>query len=155
MKKFLVVLALVAIIGTGTAFADFGIGVHGGYGGIGGGGGLNLAFDNIYIYVDALGLGSNNMYISGAFDFMQFFGGDIGSGLSWYLRLGVPVALWGFNDTLGLAAGIRLPIGLSWKPIPLIEIFLQAVPQIGLQIMPSIGLWSNFWGGNLGIRFWF
>ena len=82
-------------------------------------------------------------------------GGDIGSGLSWYGRLGIAAGFWGFNDEFGLAAAVRAPIGLSWKPIPLIEIFLQAVPQIGLTIMPEIGLWGNFWGGNLGLRFWF
>jgi len=155
MKKLAIVIALVAILATGTAFADFGIGVHGG-GGLGGGGaGLNLAFSPIYIYVDAFGLGSNSMSIFGAVDFWQFLGGNIVGDLSWYWRLGIPVGLWGFGDKLGLAVGIRAPIGLSWKPIPLIELFIHLSPQIGLQIMPEIDLWSNFFGGTGGIRFWF
>ena len=154
MKKLALVLVLVSIIGAGTAFAQFGIGVHGGYGGLGGGAGVNIAFSNIFIYVDAIGIGGNSMNLSGAVDFIQFLGGNIGSGLSWYWRIGIAAGIWGFDDTLGFAVAARAPIGLSWKPIPLIEIFLQAQPQIGLQILPDIDLWANFWGGNVGIRFW-
>jgi len=154
MKKLALVLVLVSIIGAGTAFAQFGIGVHGGYGGLGGGGGLNLAFSNIYIYIDAAGIGESSMYFSGAVDFLQLMGSDIGSGLSWYMRVGVAVGLWGFTDTLGVAAAVRVPIGLSWKPVSLLEIFLQVQPQIGAQILPGFDIWANFWGGNLGIRLW-
>ena len=154
MKKIVLVLALVTIIGAGTAFADFGIGLHGGYGGLGGGAGLNLAFSNLYIYVDAFGLGGSGMNISGAVDFIQFFDGNIAAGLGWYVRLGIAAGLWGFDEELGLAAAVRVPVGLSWKPISSIELFLQIQPQVGLQILPDIGLWANFWGGNLGFRFW-
>jgi len=154
MKKLILVAALLVFLCAGTAFAQFGIGVHGGYGGHGGGGGLNLAFSNIYIYVDAAIGDSNGIGVSGAVDFWQFLGGNIASGFSWYWRLGIPVSLW-LGDELGLAAGVRAPIGISWKPINMVEIFLQAVPQISLQILPKIDLWPNFWGGNLGIRFWF
>jgi len=157
MKKVLCVMALIAILGAGTAFADFGIGVYGlagGGSGLGGGGGVTLAFSNIYIYVDALYIG-NGLALSGAVDFLQFLGGNIASGFDWYWRVGVPVGIWGFGGEFGLAAGIRAPVGISWKPIPLLEVFLQATPQIGLQILPELNLWNHFWGGNLGIRLWF
>ena len=155
MKKLLVVIALAAILATGTAFADFGIGVHGGYGGIGGGGGLNLAFSDLYIYVDSVFAGGNGLHISGAVDFLSLLNSAIITNLNWYIRVGIGASLWGLDDTIGLAAGVRVPIGLSWRPIPLIEIFLQALPQISLQVLPEINLWSNFFGANLGIRFWF
>ncbi|MCL2276436.1 MAG: hypothetical protein FWC21_00915 [Treponema sp.] len=154
MKKVLCVAVLIAVIGAGTAFADFGIGVHAGGGMMGGGGGLNLAFSNVYIYVDALYAGKG-ISLSGAVDFLQFLGSDLGSNFSWYWRLGIPVSIWGFDGSFGLAAGARFPVGISWKPIQLVEIFLQLVPQVSLQILPEINLWHNFIGGNLGVRFWF
>jgi len=154
MKKLLCVAVLVAVIGAGTAFAQFGIGVHGGGGTLGGGGGINLAFSDIYIYVDALGAWDGGMHVSGAVDFLSLYKTNLASNFDFYVRVGVGAGLWGFNDTFGLAAAARVPVGVSWKPIPLIELFLQAVPQIGLKILPSIDL---FWGvgGNLGVRFWF
>jgi len=155
-KKLVLVVALVAALGVGTAFADgFGIGVHGGFGQIGGGAGLNLAFSNVFLYIDAIGLGENSMHVAGALDFMSLLHNEFVPTLSFYIRVGVGAALWGWDDNLGLAAGVRLPIGLSWRPIDLLEIFLQVVPQVGLQILPDVDLWSNFWGGNLGIRLWF
>jgi len=160
MKKLVLVLALVAIIGTGSAFAQFAVGIHtsGGMvdGQIGGGLGVNLTFSNIFIYIDGAGLGTDSIHITGAVDFAQFLGGDLGSGFGWYLRLGVPISLWGFNRDFSLAAGVRAPIGLNWRPNTFLEVFLQAVPQIGLQILPieDIGLWADFFGGTLGIRFW-
>ena len=163
MKKVLVVFALVAIIGTGTAFADFGIGLHGGgnYGGnIGGGGGLNLAFDSLFIYIDYVG-GGSGINLSGAVDFLQFFGSDLGSGpvlngkFAWYLRLGIPVSISIDSDYFGLNAGVRFPIGVSWRK-DIFELFLQATPLIGVKILPlnDINLWWNV-GGNLGFRIWF
>ncbi|MCL2186882.1 MAG: hypothetical protein FWB86_13675 [Treponema sp.] len=155
MKKFILIAALITFIGAGTAFAEFGIGVHGGFGGIGGGGGLNLAFSNVFVYIDAVGLGNNNMNFSGAVDFLRLYDTSFAKSFNFYIRLGICASFWGSNDYLGLAAGVRIPIGLSWRPIPLIELFLQVLPQISLQILPSIDLWGNFWGGNLGIRLWF
>jgi hypothetical protein len=164
MKKLVILIALIAILGTGSVFADhpsgFGIGVQGGWsGGPGGGAGLTLKFPSLPIFfsIDGLGLfGGSGFHISGAGDY-YFIDKTLvpEAGLNWYLGFGIGVALWGFDGDLGLAASARLPIGLSWQPIDLLEIYLQAVPQIGLQILPDIGLWGNFWGGNLGIRFWF
>jgi len=167
MKKILFVFILAAFIAAGTAFADhpsgFGIGVHGGYGGIGGGGGLNLKFPSlpIFFYIDTVA-GSNNYFsISGAGDFYFIHNSLVKeAGLHWYLGFGVGVSLWGFNDTLGLAAAARLPIGLSWQPVNFLEIFLQIVPQIGARFIGSdnggsgFGLGGNFWCGNLGLRIW-
>ena len=163
MKKIVLVLALVSIIGAGTAFADFGIGLHGGghYGGnVGGGGGLNLAFDSLFIYIDYVG-GGSGLNLSGAVDFWQFLGGNLGAGpvlngnFAWYWRLGIPVGLHIGDNYLGLNAGVRFPIGVSWRK-DIFELFLQAVPLIGVRILPidDIGLWWNV-GGNLGFRIWF
>ena len=157
MKKLVLVLALVAFLGAGTAFADFGIGVHvggaGGLGDLGYGGGLNLAFSNIYIYIDTAFRGSS-LGVSGAVDFVSFLNIDIVDTLSFYLRLGIPVSIWGFGSDFGLAAGVRVPVGLSWKPTEMIEVFFQLIPQVGIRILPSVNIWDDIFGSNLGIRFW-
>ena len=156
MKKLLLVLVLIAIITTGTAFASsFAIGVHGGFGGIGGGAGVNFVVSNLFFYVDALGFGENHMVVSGACDFVHLLNNEFVKTLSFYIRVGVGASFWGSGDNLGLAASVRLPIGLSWRPISLIEVFLQVVPQLGLRVLPDVALWGNYWGGNIGIRLWF
>jgi hypothetical protein len=153
-KKFALGIALAAMLATGTAFAgDFGIGVHGGFG-FANGGGLNLAFSNVFVYIDALSISSNSMSLGGAVDFVSFVDKEIADTLSWYIRMGVGAGLWGWDDEFAFAAGVRLPIGLSWRPVNMLELFIQAVPQVGLQVVPKFGLWNNFFGGNIGIRLW-
>jgi len=164
MKKICFVLILAAIIATGTAFADhpsgFGIGVQGGGSGgwgstFGGGGGLTLKLPSMPIFwtVDfAAWSGYAWLWLAGDYYLIdQKLVSDIG--LNWYLGVGGYVNL-GLGDPLGLGVGARLPIGLSWQPIQLLEIYLQVVPSIGLGILPGIGLGGG-WGGNLGIRLWF
>ena len=171
-KKVVLGVALAAILTTGTAFAEgFGIGVHGGFGGIGGGAGLNLAFSGMYLYIDGLSASNNNFAVSGALDFMSLFHDEFVDTLSFYIRLGVGASLWTWStahsDGLGVAAGLRLPIGLSWRPIDLLELFVQLVPQVGLRFAGhdanvsndatgygGFRIWSNFWGANLGLRIW-
>jgi len=165
MKKIFFVLILAAIIATGTAFADhpsgFGIGLQGGYngswlGGLGGGGGaLTLKLPSLPIFwtVDFALYGSYSwLWLAGDYYLIdQKLVPSIG--LNWYFGLGGYVNL-GLGDPFGLGVGVRAPIGLSWQPIRLLEIYLQAVPSIGLGILPGVGLGGG-WGGNLGIRLWF
>ena len=161
MKKSLLVLVLAAIITTGVAFADhpggFGIGVQGGYGGLGPGGALTLKFAHMPIFwAINFGIGPHFSMLEVAGDYYIIddkLAPEIG--LHWYLGIGAYVGIGlGAND-FNLWGGVRVPIGLSWQPIPLLELYLQVVPGIGLSILPGIGLWPNFWGGNLGIRLWF
>jgi hypothetical protein len=77
------------------------------------------------------------------------------AGLNWYLGFGLGLGLWGFSDTLGLGVSARLPIGLSWQPIPLLEIFLQVVPTLGVQVLPDFHFPYGGIGGDIGIRLWF
>jgi len=158
-KKILLAFVLAAIIATGTAFADhpsgFGIGVQGGYGGgVGGALTLKLPSTPIFWAVDFAAWGEY-IWLGLAGDYYlidQKIVPEIG--LNWYLGVGGYVNL-GLGNSFGLAVGARLPIGLSWQPIELLEIYLQVVPSIGLQVLPEIGLYPNFWGANLGIRLWF
>ena len=164
MKKLLLVFALAAIIAAGTAFADhpggLGIGVQGGVsgqwiGGTFGGGALSLKVPSLPIFWAVrfdISSGYTGLGISGDYYLIDDkLVPDIG--LHWYLGVGGSLGLGFANDYVGLGVGARIPIGLSWQPIPLLEVFLQVVPSLGLNIVPNIGLGGG-WGGDIGIRIW-
>jgi len=157
-----IVITLAVILATGAAFADhpggFGIGVQfggsGGWGGHwGGGGALTLKFPGIPVFwaVD-FAIGPSYMWMNLAGDY-YLIDNQLVKTLHWYLGVGGYVG-FSLNNQLGLDAGARLPVGLSWQPLDLLEIYLQIVPSLGLGILPVLGLGGG-WGGNLGIRLWF
>jgi hypothetical protein len=177
MKKLFAVCVLGLALGITGAFAQhpggLGIGIQGGYGLGGGGVALSLKVPSLPIYWGIslklhgdsggqyLGFGVSGDY----YFFDQALVPDIG--LGWYLGGGAVVGYNGYdsksgNDWAVLQVGGELPIGLSWMiPIPVkLELFLQAVPNIGVQFAVSGGdyyddgaLWFDI-GGNLGIRIW-
>jgi len=163
MKKLLIVLILAATI-TGAAFADhpkgLGIGVQGGVsgawdGGNYGGGALSLKFPSMPIFwaarVDiwpnyfSLGISGDKYFID------QLLVKE--AGLNWYLGFGIGANI-GLGDPLALGVSGRLPIGLSWQPIPVLELFLQVVPHLGVSVLPSFHFPYGGWGGDFGIRIW-
>jgi len=176
MKKVLMVFALVAIIATGTAFADhpdgFGIGVEGAYGTTWGSWGgysnaaLTLKFAGVPIY---LGIGADITVSSSEIGFGLMVYGDyyfidmpiVSNILHWYLGAGVQATL-GFGAS-GAGAGIkvgvlgRLPIGLSLQ-IPVssvtLEFYLAAIPNIGVTVIP-FHFPAGGIGGAAGFRLWF
>jgi hypothetical protein len=169
MKKFIIVIALAAILATGTAFATpdgFGIGVIGGggygWGGFGGafGATLSLYIPGVPVYWGVSFSGGWGFGIGLSADFWHIIDNkplvpDIG--LSWFIRGG---AYGKFFSSFwwGLEFGVRVPIGLSWKPTDLIELFFDIVPSIGIGIWPGFYMPVRFGGGidgELGIRFWF
>jgi hypothetical protein len=156
MKKFIAVCIVGFALSTAAVFADhpggLGIGLQGGWSG-GVGGGLSLKVPSLPVFWTIDASFSNGIGLGVAGDY-YIFDQDFAKGLGWYLGVG-GFGYIGLYDPLGLAAGARVPIGLSWRPIDLLEIYLQVVPSIGLQVLPKIDLWPNFFGGNLGIRLWF
>jgi len=176
MKKLIVILVLATVL-AGTAFADhpdrFGIGIYGNIDNHlfsknpikGFGAGLTLKFTDVpvFFYFDFI---NKFNHVSAAGDY-YFIDKDIGGGpWHWYFGLGLGVALWGFdkNDKFGLASALRIPVGVSFQPFTLFELFIQAVPQVGVRFsgheetrrgrQEGFGIYNRFWGGNIGIRFW-
>jgi hypothetical protein len=167
MKKFVLVLTLVAIIATGTAFADHSDGLGVGVlwrGNIGFGGGIGHGI--------ALSLHVPKIPIFWGIDF-HLNGNDIGLGVTgdkyiydetlieivhWYLGLGGYVDLYLADDAI-IDFGARLPIGLSWHFLKILELFVDVAPSIG------IGLYTHGSGDidfphtpfpvEIGIRIWF
>lgn len=178
MKKLVMGIALAAILATGTAFADhpdgLGIGIVGFYPG---GVGLSLKIPSVPIYwaVNA-GIGSNffAVHLTGdGYIVDQLLAKDIG--LNWFFGVGGWFSFYSFsmkNSEYGdysytrLAGGARIPIGLSWQPIKLLEIFLDIAPSLGIAFdgkQESNGHVYNdggigfafYWPIELGIRLWF
>ena len=187
MKKVLLSFALAAIIATGTAFADhpdgFGIGVVGSYGFgtvgyAGAGGGLSLKIPGVPVFWAinaAFGTGYFGVGLTGDYYIIdEVIASDIG--LNWFLGVGGFFSWyhWSFTTFGGytydnLSFGARVPIGISWQPIPMLEIFADVAPSIGAFMN---GKWSYkvsgvetsgggdlglYWGVpiELGIRLWF
>ena len=172
MKKLVLGVVLAAILATGTAAADspvhpdgLGIGILWGssFGGYGYGGNIALSLKvpsmpifwgitaRIQEHWTAIGV-QGDVYIMGS-----YFVGDI---LGWFLGIG-GYGNFGFgNNNAAIGLGVRLPIGLTFQPIPLLEIFANITPQIGLAIwtggdggidFPHGGLF----GFEIGLRLWF
>ncbi|MDR2509043.1 MAG: DUF3996 domain-containing protein [Spirochaetaceae bacterium] len=163
MKKVILTGILFLFLAAGFVYADhpdgFGIGVQGGISGAAGvgdyGGDLTLKLPDVDIFWTvgaALYPGYFGVTVAGDWYFVDAV--IIDSWLNGYVGVGAGAHI-GLGDTLGLAAAARLPLGLSFQPVELLEIYLQIVPQIGLSILPGVGLWGNFWSGNLGVRLWF
>jgi opacity protein-like surface antigen len=162
MKKVLLVLALLIVI-SASAFADhpagLGIGVVGGYyGGWSGSGhsqvGLSLKVPklpifwgvNLQIHKEYFALGVTGDYYIIDNKLVPAIG------LNWYLGVGGYGGI-SFGDDLTLAVGARVPIGLSWQPINLLEIFIDIAPSLGIRINP-VDFPDGGWPVEIGIRLW-
>ena len=160
-KKILVVAALLMVVCVGGAFA-WSIGVQGG-GGYPAMGGAAITFtlnDSPLVFAADLQFhdGYFGVGLTGDYWFIHDPLVDTAVGpLSWFLGAGAGASVGIGNDYLGLTLVARLPIGLNMMiPVEKIEIepYIQAVPQIGVAILPEVGL---HWGvaANAGIRFHF
>ena len=158
MKKFLFVLALVAIIATGTAFADhpggLGIGIQGGGGIYGSGGALSLKLPAVPVFwaigADFYG-GTSWIGVSG--DVYLAEGNIVPEiKLDYYIGVGGFVNL-AFGDNFYIRGGARIPIGLSWHFLEIFELYAQIVPYLGISTYGSFFYWNV--AGNIGLRIWF
>jgi hypothetical protein len=159
MKRVFLICVIGMALCVSGVFAEhssdkFGIGVQGGGGGgLGGyyGGDLTLKFPKLPIFwgvnINGAGLGvsGDGYFIDKEFAPRAHLGVYVGGGI--YGRF----SIWkGWGE---LTVGAELPIGLSWQPLRFFELYLQAVPYVGVGI--GNGIWiDGFIGGNLGLRFW-
>jgi hypothetical protein len=161
MKKTLVTAILFLGLACGFVYADhpsgLGIGIQGGVSGAAGGGDfggdLTLKLPTIpFFWTIGAVIHSGYTGITVAGDY-YLLDNNIIPMFGWYVGVGAGAHI-GLGGSLSIAAAGRLPIGLSFQPAPLLEIYLQFVPQIGLAILPEFDLWDRFWGGNIGVRLW-
>ena len=163
MKKVLLVFVLITIISTGTVFADhpsgLGIGVMGSLGGGWEGGSLlggliiSLKLPSMPVYwgVD-LAFGKNYFRLGVIGDYYlidRVLINDIN--LNWFVGVGGWVNC--VIDPFSFGFGARLPIGLSWQPIKILEVFINIAPSIGISLNPFYFPAGGI-AGEIGVRLW-
>jgi len=172
------VIALAAILATSAAFADhpggFGVGIVGqygwGYGGGNGNGGLSLKIPSIPVFwAINFGGGPNHFAIGLTGDYYIIDQALPVPTLNWFLGIGGFLNFHSYNYNNGrdkssytsFNFGPRVPIGLSWQPVKLLELWIDVAPSLGLYITGankdyggSVGLYW-FMPFELGLRLWF
>ena len=177
MKKFVIFFALIAILATGTAFADhpdgWGVGVIGFYPG---GVGLSLKIPNVPVFWGiSAGFGTDHIAVHATGDYYIFDNVLVSeANLHWFLGVGGWFSFYSYTGKYQstsyswthLAFGARVPVGLSWQPIPLLELFADIAPSFGVGITGEAKVdgyvaqkadtgFAFYWPIELGIRLWF
>ena len=170
-KKLVLVVALAAVMVVGTADKLFASPVHPdgwGVGALWGGsvdGGLtsnvalSLKAPNLPVFWGIrLGLGGGTTWVGLQGD-VYIMGGEIVPTLGWFLGLGLYGNFF-LGDDFALGFGARVPIGLTWQPIQIFELFLNLAPQIGgyMYTHGDGGFefpHGGFFGFEIGLRLWF
>ncbi|HCC36847.1 MAG TPA: hypothetical protein DEQ14_04125 [Treponema sp.] len=182
VKKIVMIVVLAVILATGTAFADhpsgWGVGVVGQYGiGWGGGGaGLSLKIPSVPVFW-ALNVGFTSDWFSAGLtgDYYMIDSPLVSDiNLHWFFGLGGFFDF--YNHTVSylnkehsytsFSLGARVPVGLSWQPIDLLELFIDAAPSLGVGIRTESKVDDHVlqeggagfvWGIpiEIGLRLWF
>lgn len=160
MKKALLVLIFIAVLATGSVFADhpdgWGLGVMGRYA---------FGYYNYPSVAFALKVPVLPVYWGIGFGIdKDWFDIDISGdyyfidkkmvpaiNLNWFIGAGVYASFYsntyrnnnGKNTGYSFGLGGRIPVGLSWQPIPLLEVFLNLTPSIGFHIYSEVKI-NNF-----------
>ena len=176
MKRFLLVIVLFVVL-SGAVFASdvhpdgLGIGVlwGGNFGwngwGFGQNIGLSLKIPSVPVFLGIFfgGIGSDGFSVGFQGD-IYFLGSEIVPTFGWFLGAGIYASIWHFSpdeDTSlsSLDFGVRLPIGLTFQPIDLLEVFFNLAPSLGTGV--SLGRKNEIkglgggLGAELGLRLWF
>ncbi|MCL2380563.1 MAG: DUF3996 domain-containing protein [Treponema sp.] len=170
MKKLALCIVLATVLTAGTAFASP---VHSGGLGIGGlwGGGVNMAgpgdnFNNYWalsLKVPAnplfwglsLRITSDYMVIGAQGDY-YFLGAEIVPTFYWFLGVGGFASVWtGSGNNGGVSFGARLPVGVSWQPIDIFELFFNIAPSLGVMVRNNrFEFPHSSFNFEVGFRFW-
>ena len=89
---------------------------------------------------------TGSQWINGSLDFW-ILNNPIAGQFYWYFGIGGNVGIY-TTSGMPVRLGARVPIGIQWVPINLIEVYLEGAP--GALLYPAIGF---DWQANLGIRF--
>ncbi|MDR0409277.1 MAG: hypothetical protein LBH18_02635 [Spirochaetaceae bacterium] len=153
MKKKIALLASALFVFASVEAFSFGIGLRGNFG-YGYGGSLLFSPNKTLHFGLSYYLG-NELHLGLTADkwFVEKELTSVGSGsLDFYVGIGLYGWLVLAKDPwMGL--GLRVPIGLDLS-IDWFELFLEAAPQIGFSLLPSVGLGGDWFNAALGFRVW-
>jgi len=154
-RKVLVAVVLAAVLATGTAFADYpdgwGIGIMGTYGlgfgdsenFLGSGAALSLKIPGVPVFWGInMGIGSDFFGIGIQGDY-YFIHNNIAGPLHWYFGVGgfFNMQFWSYRSSLieyswtNFGGGVRIPVGLSFQPLELLEVFFNIAPSFGVRVV--------------------
>jgi hypothetical protein len=169
MKKLILAALLGFVLCTAGAFAGhpggWGIGVLGRWGwgwtgGDSGGAALSLKAPSVPVYWGfSLGIRDHYFGITATGDYYIIDQTLIPrANFGWYWGLGGFVSFHFRENFSAIAAGLRLPIGISWRPVDVLELFLDVAPELGLGTYFGSTSGLYFPAGefplDLGLRFW-
>ncbi|MDR0389975.1 MAG: hypothetical protein LBH73_07885 [Spirochaetaceae bacterium] len=168
MKKIAMVLIIGLCVGLVGVFAEHpggtGVGVlfRSGYNfGDGGSGldvGLSLKLASVPVYWGLfLNIRDSMFGVGGTGDYYVIDRSliqDANFNLGWHLGLGGYATALFRKDDPHLAAGGRIPVGLSLQFAKNFEAFLNVAYNLGLQVLPKINFPAHFFNGELGVRLW-
>jgi hypothetical protein len=73
--------------------------------------------------------------------------------LDWFMGLGA-YGNFVFADNSAIAAGARLPIGLSWHFARHFELWAAIAPSLGMKVTPDFEFPDFWFAGEIGFRAW-
>jgi len=80
---------------------------------------------------------------------------NITGGLDFYVGLGFYTGVTIIDKKADFSLGARVPVGLSFKPINFMELFLEVAPAMGVGFKPTIYFPSWNVQAAIGLRLWF
>jgi hypothetical protein len=169
MKRLILAVLVGLVVCVAGVFAEhpdgWGIGVLGrwGWGWTGGsnaGAALSLKAPPVPVYW-GLSLGINDGYfgLTATGDYYIIDQTLIsGANFGWYLGVGGAFFLHFWDNYSAFAVGVRVPIGLSWRPVDVLELFLDIAPSLGIGAYFGDKSEAYFPAGEfpleLGLRVW-
>ncbi len=152
MRKTGVVLIFLILLSVGASLyaADVGAGIV-----LGEPTGLSFSYENRYILGTAWSF-RNYIHIHGDYLFLRQglpeIESEIDKPFGWYVGGGAKLRLFteDAKEDSDIGLGLRLPVGVTFYPLPELELFLELVP--GIALFPET---TGDLDGGLGIRYHF
>lgn len=151
MKKIILIVSLVSLVGAANVSAEgpmglTGFGVYGTMGStsgsLGGGVGLSLKWGSFPVVGLQYNLSTERL--NGSFDYYVVDAQVLADHLSYFVGGGVFAGLGSGDDGVDFDFGFRIPVGLQFWPVPKLELFLAPVLAIPLIPAPDVNFGAEF-----------
>ena len=141
MKRTIILLISIMLLGIAPVFADLGVGFI-----LGSPTGISVLYGNRIAGAAAWNLPGERVHLHGD---VWLLHQPLVDPLDWYLGVGAKVQFAANRDE-AVRAGIRVPIGVQWYFAPQFELFGEIVP--GMNLIPATRFDAE---GGVGLRFHF
>ena len=154
-KKIIAVLVLALVVSTVSVFA-LGIGIQGGYGyNIPGNVAITFKVDQSPLVFAGNFVFNKDYTVIGLTGDYWISNANLEGPLNYFVGVGFGATV-GFAKDIILSGAARLPVGINmFFADGVVEPYVQIVPQLPVQILPSIAVGNFSVDAAAGIRFWF